>query len=66
MLHEKFQNHRTLGSGEDFKRFLPYIWHCGNRIVLYLYIDSAFIGTPGVLLFTLKMYIYHRLKATYN
>ena len=26
MLHAKFQDHRTYGSGEeDFKRFLPYM-----------------------------------------
>ena len=25
MLHTKFQDHRTLGSGEDFLRFLPYM-----------------------------------------
>ena len=33
MLHAKFQDHRTSGSGEeDFKRFLPYMawpsWSC--------------------------------------
>ena len=28
MLHAKFQDHRTFGSGEeDFQRFLPYIRH---------------------------------------
>ena len=27
MLHAKFQDHRTSGSGDkDFLRFLPYIW----------------------------------------
>ena len=26
MLHTKFQDHRTFGSGEDFYRFLPYIF----------------------------------------
>ena len=25
MLHAKFQDHRTSGSGEDFLRFLPYM-----------------------------------------
>ena len=25
MLHTKFQDHRTSGSGEDFLRFLPYM-----------------------------------------
>ena len=25
MLHAKFQDHRTSGSGEDFYRFLPYM-----------------------------------------
>ena len=25
MLHAKFQDHRTCGSGEDFLRFLPFI-----------------------------------------
>ena len=25
MLHAKFQDHRTSGSGEDFQRFLPYM-----------------------------------------
>ena len=25
MLHAKFQDHRTFGSGEDFLRFLPYM-----------------------------------------
>ena len=25
MLHAKFQDHRTYGSGEDFLRFLPYM-----------------------------------------
>ena len=33
MLHAKFQDHRTNGSGEDFSRFLLYIgmepsWSC--------------------------------------
>ena len=35
ILHAKFQDHRTSGSGEDFSRFLPYIgmaakisWSC--------------------------------------
>ena len=34
MLHAKFQDHRTSGSGEDFLRFLPYMgiwrpsWSC--------------------------------------
>ena len=25
MLHAKFQEHSTLGSGEDFERSLPYV-----------------------------------------
>ena len=25
MLHAKFQDHKTSGSGEDFQRFLPYM-----------------------------------------
>ena len=25
MIHAKFQDHRTSGSGEDFLRFLPYL-----------------------------------------
>ena len=25
MLHAKFQDHRTSGSGEDFFKFLPYM-----------------------------------------
>ena len=25
MLHAKFKDHRTSGSGEDFQRFLPYV-----------------------------------------
>ena len=31
MLHAKFQDHRTSGSGEeDFLRFLPYMGHGGH------------------------------------
>ena len=35
MLHAKFQDHRTYGSGEeDFQRFLPYMG-LGYKYLLY-------------------------------
>ena len=36
MLHAKFQDHWTYGSGEDFLRFLPYI---GIAAILVMYIN---------------------------
>ena len=30
MLHTKFQGHWSIGSGEDFLRFLPYYGHGGH------------------------------------
>ena len=39
MLHAKFQDHRTSGSGEeDFLRFLPYM---GMAAILVIYINFA-------------------------
>ena len=44
MLHTKFCENWITGSGEDFEGFLPYT---GVVAILYLVINSAFIGTPG-------------------
>ena len=30
MLHAKFQDHRTSGSGEDFFKVFTIYWHCGH------------------------------------
>ena len=32
MLHAKFQDGRTSGSGEDFQKFLPYIYGRGGHL----------------------------------
>ena len=44
MLHAKFQDHRTSGSGEeDFLRFLPYMGHLGHVTwTIYINFRSPF------------------------
>ena len=42
MLHAKFQDHRTSGSGKDFKRFLPLYGRGGHlgHVAWTIYINS--------------------------
>ena len=42
MLLTKFQDHRSIGSGEDFLRFLPYIRHGGHAGHVTLLICISF------------------------
>ena len=44
MLHAKFQDHRTTGSGEeDFQRFLPYMGMAAILVILPASCDQIFI-----------------------
>ena len=62
MLHGMFQNHRPSGSGEDFKRFLPFDCHGSHlghvtwtiytnlrsRVLKMLYIKFGFNSPCGI------------------